>query len=185
VVTQAVDGRTATNASALAKAAAGALAAGKGFSGDFEYTTVEGTWTDRRIAKGAENLAYPATDGEKWVDVNLSNHTMTAYVGADKVYGPIAMVDGGSDFPTVTGTFHVYLKYEKMDMRGYNADGSKYLTEDVPWVSFFSGGIALHGAYWRSTFGYSDSHGCVNLPVDVAKWVYDFAPVGTPVVSHH
>jgi len=184
VVTQAVDGRTAKNAAALGKDAAAAFAAGKDFSGDFEYTTVEGTWTDRRIAKGAQKLAYPATDGEKWIDVNLSKHTMTAYVGAKKVYGPVAMVDGGSDFPTVTGTYHVYLKYEKMDMRGYNADGSKYLTEDVPWVSFFSGGIALHGAYWRNTFGYSDSHGCVNLPVDVAKWVYDFAPVGTPVVSH-
>ena len=184
VVGEAYDGRTATNAAALAKAAAAALSGGKGFRGDFEYETVAATWTDRQVARGAENLAYPATDGEKWVDVNLSDHTMTAYVGAEKVLGPIAMVDGSSDFPTVTGTYHVYLKYEKMDMRGYNADGSKYLTEDVPWVSFFSGGIALHGAYWRSSFGYSDSHGCVNLPVDIAKWVYDFAPVGTPVVSH-
>ena len=34
-----------------------------------------------------------------------------------------------------------------------------------------------------SSFGYSASHGCVNLPVPVAKWVYDFAPIGTPVVT--
>ncbi len=184
VVEQAFDGRTADNAAVLARAAVAALAAGKDFTGDVEFTAVPATWTDRQVARGAENLAYPATDGEKWVDVNLSDHTMTAYVGADTVLGPVAMVDGSSDFPTVTGTYRVYLKYEKMDMRGTNADGSKYLTEDVPWVSFFSGGIALHGAYWRDSFGYSGSHGCVNLPVDIAKWVYDFAPVGTPVVSH-
>jgi lipoprotein-anchoring transpeptidase ErfK/SrfK len=25
------------------------------------------------------------------------------------------------------------------------------------------------------------SHGCVNLPLDVAEWLYGWAPVGTPV----
>lgn len=185
VVTEAKDGRSASNAADLGTAAAAALARGKSYSGDFAFTTVEGTWKDRPIARGAEKLAYPAAEGEKWIDVNLSKHTMTAYVGAKKVKGPIAMVHGSQDFPTTTGTFRVYLKYEKMDMRGTNADGSKYLTEDVPWVSFFYQGIALHGAYWRDSFGYTGSHGCVNLPVDTAKWVYDFAPIGTPVVSHH
>ncbi len=184
VVAEAKDGRTASNASDLGKAATAALAKGKNYSGDFAFTTVEGTWKDRRIARGAEKLAYPAAEGEKWIDVNLSKHTMTAYVGAKKVKGPIAMVHGSQDFPTTTGTFHVYLKYEKMDMRGTNADGSKYLTKNVPWVSFFYQGIALHGAYWRDSFGYTGSHGCVNLPVATAKWVYDFAPIGTPVVSH-
>ncbi len=185
VVQQASDGRTAANADSLAKAASKALAAGKGYSGAFEYDTVAASWTDRKVAKGAEKLAYPATDGEKWVDVNLTKHTMTAYVGAKPVIGPVSMVSGGEDFPTVTGTYHVYLKYEKMDMKGTNADGSEYLTEDVPWVSFFYRGIALHGAYWRDSFGFTGSHGCVNLPVDVAKRVYDFAPIGTPVVSHY
>ena len=54
----------------------------------------------------------------------------------------------------------------------------------MPWTSFFHRGYALHGAPWRSSFGYSGSHGCVNLPVAVAKWVYDFAPIGTPVTTH-
>ena len=71
-----------------------------------------------------------------------------------------------------------------MTMRGNNADGTRYETPNVPWSTFFHEGFALHGAPWRSSFGYSASHGCVNLPVGVAKWVYDFAPIGTPVVSH-
>ena len=99
-------------------------------------------------------------------------------------FGPISVVDGGSETPTVTGTYRVYLKYAVQTMRGANADGTNYEAKDVPWVTYFHRGYALHGAPWRSSFGYSGSHGCVNLPVSVAKQVYDFAPLGTPVVVH-
>jgi lipoprotein-anchoring transpeptidase ErfK/SrfK len=184
VVKQARDGKEVSNADAVAKAAVAALSTGKGYEGAFEYKTVKATWKNRTIADGAENLAYPAAPGEKWIDVNLDRHTMTAYVGAKKVYGPISMVDGQDEKPTVRGTFKVYYKRELMTMRGNNADGTRYETPNVPWSTFFHEGFALHGAPWRSSFGYSASHGCVNLPVGVAKWVYDFAPIGTPVVSH-
>ncbi len=184
IVDEARDGRVVSNADALARAATKALAAGKGYSGDFEYDAVAATWRQRTVAVGAEKLAYPAADGEKWIDVNLTKHTMTAYVGAKVVYGPITMVDGAGETPTVVGTFKVYLKNPLMTMRGNNADGTEYETDDVPWTSFFHRGYALHGAPWRASFGYSASHGCVNLPVDVAKWIYDFAPIGTPVTTH-
>jgi lipoprotein-anchoring transpeptidase ErfK/SrfK len=42
-------------------------------------------------------------------------------------------------------------------------------------------GNALHGTYWHNNFGYPMSHGCVNLPMDVAAWMYGWAPVGTLV----
>ena len=188
VVTKARDGATVTNAPALAQAAALAVTKGDDYKGTFTYDKTPAKWTERKVARGAENLAYPATDGEKWIDVNLSRHTMTAYVGAKVVYGPVKMVNGSNLKPTATGTFHVYYKRELQTMRGSNADGSKYETPDVPWISYFHRGFALHGAPWRSSFGYAGvngSHGCVNLPVSVAKWVYDFAPIGTTVVSHH
>ncbi|NHA67192.1 L,D-transpeptidase family protein [Phycicoccus flavus] len=185
VLTEAVDGRTVSNGASLGKQAGGALARGKEFSADLAYDVVPATWDEKQIARGAEKLAYPAAEGEKWVDVNLTKHTMTAYLGAKAVKGPVKMVDGSSDFPTTTGLFHVYLKNPMMTMRGTNADGTKYETPDVQWSSFFVGGIALHAAPWRESFGYSGSHGCINLPVPVAKWVYDWAPVGTPVSSHY
>ena len=100
------------------------LEAGRSYSGAFEFDTVPATWTERRLARGAEKLAYPATDGEKWIDVNLAKHTMTAYVGSKVVYGPIRMVDGSHEKPTVVGTFHVYYKNPMMTMRGSNADGT-------------------------------------------------------------
>lgn len=184
VVTAARDGRVVTNAQEVADGVVAAMTSATDYEGEFRYRTIPASWTERRVAVGAEHLAYPAAEGEKWIDVNLSRHTMTAYVGGRAVKGPVAMVNGAPATPTVVGTFHIYYKNPLMTMRGPNADGTRYEVPDVPWSSFFHAGYALHGAPWRSTFGYAASHGCVNLPVDVAKWVYDWAPVGTPVVTH-
>jgi lipoprotein-anchoring transpeptidase ErfK/SrfK len=46
---------------------------------------------------------------------------------------------------------------------------------------FTNEGHALHGTYWHNNFGTPMSHGCVNLPMDVAEWMYDWAPEGTAV----
>ena len=113
---------------------------------------------------------------------------MTAYEGATVVHGPVSIVDGAAETPTVTGTYKVYLQYESQTMRGENADGTKYETEGVPWVTYFSGGYEMHGAPWRSSFGwsgYGGSHGCVNMPVDAAKFIYDWTDMGDTVVVHY
>ncbi|WP_370890747.1 L,D-transpeptidase family protein [Janibacter sp. GXQ6167] len=185
VVTEARDGVSVTNADALAKDIAEDLGADHASAVTAQVKATPAKWTERKLAPGAEKLAYPAVDGEKWIDVNLSAHTMSAYVGGKRVYGPIAMVHGAPATPSDIGTFRIFMKNPKMTMRGSNADGSDYETPDVPWSSFYNGGEALHGAYWRSTWGYAASHGCINLPISVAKWVYDFAPIGTPVVVHN
>jgi lipoprotein-anchoring transpeptidase ErfK/SrfK len=127
---------------------------------------------------------YAAAADEKWIDVNLANHTMTAYQGTTVVRGPIAMVNGARATPTIVGTFHIYSKVRTQTMRGDNADGTRYETPNVPWISYFYSGYALHGAPWRASFGYAGSHGCINLPVSVAQWIYTWAPVGTAVVTH-
>ncbi|MBK6885740.1 MAG: L,D-transpeptidase family protein [Tetrasphaera sp.] len=184
VLTPATNGRKVTNTPAVAAKLIAGLQSGTATTGRFTTAVVPAAWTERRVAKGAENLAYPAADGEKWIDVNLSRHTMTAYVGATVALGPVLMVNGAPATPTDVGLFHIYLKNPLMTMRGHNADGTTYETPDVPWSSFFNGGEALHGAYWRETFGYAASHGCVNLPIPTAKWIYDWAPIGTPVASH-
>ncbi|OKL46089.1 hypothetical protein BSR28_08500 [Boudabousia liubingyangii] len=130
----------------------------------------------------AAALPYSPAEGEKWIDVNLTRHTATAYQGTKVVYGPIAMVNGKPDTPTVEGIFPVWAKVRSQTMRGPD-----YVTPGVPWILYFHGDYALHGAPWRSHFGHAGrggSHGCVNLPVDVAKWFYHWAPMGTKVVSH-
>ncbi|MEO7071209.1 MAG: L,D-transpeptidase family protein [Nostocoides sp.] len=180
-----VDGRTITNSADIVTRLTASLTANKAYQGQFASKVLPAAWHDRRIADGTQNLAYQAADGEKWIDVNLSRHTMTAYVGGTVVLGPVAMVNGAAATPSLVGTHYINRKYATDRMRGSNADGSLYDDPDVPWVSYFQGGYALHGAPWRSTFGYAASHGCINLPVSTAKWIFDWAPIGTPVVSHN
>jgi len=43
----------------------------------------------------------------------------------------------------------------------------------VPWVTYFTdSGIAFHGTYWHNDYSQPRSHGCVNLPIHAAKWIY-------------
>lgn len=127
--------------------------------------------------------------GEKWIDVDLSNKTVTAYVGDTPVWGPRSMVDGKEGNETPAGSYEIYLRYDRQDMTNaaYYPEGHEkyYYTEDVPWVQYFHHGYGFHGAPWRSSFGYSGSHGCINMPVSDAKWLYDWASMGTRVESHY
>lgn len=182
------DGYVASNGEALATALSEALAADQPFLGQVDYEVEARPVEQRRIADGAENLVYQAAPGEKWIDINLSNYSVTAYEGATAVLSS-PMVAGAPLTPTVTGEYNVWAKIPTQTMRGKNVDGTSYETPNVPWILYFEGGYATHGAPWRGSFGYdagsAGSHGCVNMPVDQAKALYDWADVGTKVVSHH
>ncbi|MGQ4537918.1 L,D-transpeptidase family protein [Dermabacteraceae bacterium P7074] len=126
--------------------------------------------------------------GANWVDVDLTKKTLTVYNGTNVVFGPRKIVDGKKDWETTLGTFKIYHRLEKQDMTNearYPKDHPLYYyTKDVPWVMYFKGGYAIHGAYWRKSFGYSGSHGCINMSVSDAKWVYDHTTYGTVVRTH-
>lgn len=181
-------GLKTNNTEQVTKDVVAAMTDGKAYEGLFHYDDVEPGSETKQVAEGTENLVYQAAEGEKWVDVSLTDDTVTAFVGGKVAGGPFYMVPGAPATPTVVGTFHVYLKYDVQTMRGENADGTKYETEGVPWVTYFSGGYAMHGAPWRSSFGwsgYGGSHGCVNMPVDAAKFIYDWTDMGDTVVVHY
>ena len=86
---------------------------------------------------------FDTANGDKWVHVDLTNQTATAYQGTTVV----KKFNIASGKPTAdgsmlsdTGTFYVYLKYESQTMvgEGYNQPGT-------PWISYYNGGEALHG----------------------------------------
>lgn len=189
VATEGKPGWNVNNAEAVANQTVAALKEGKDFRGEFTYDKVPQSVETRLIADGAEGLAYQAAPGERWIDINLSNLTMTAYEGSTPVYHTNQIVPGAPETPTVTGKFAVYLKYHIQDMRGTNVDGTPYLTKNVPWVTYFHGGYAIHGAPWRAYFGLGHSsggsHGCVNTPSQHAKFIYDWSKMGDPVVVHY
>ena len=115
----------------------------------------------------------------KWIDINLSNQTVTAYQGSTPVK-TVVVSTGTWRTPTVVGTFSVYVKYRYTPM-----SGPGYYLPNVPHTMYFYRGYAIHGAYWHNNFGTPMSHGCVNLSLPDAEWFYNWAPVGTKVVSHY
>jgi peptidoglycan hydrolase-like protein with peptidoglycan-binding domain len=81
--------------------------------------------------------------------------------------------------PTPVGTFPVYEKLPFQVMSGTNPDGSHY-ADPVSWVSYFSGGSAVHYIS-RGSYGFPQSLGCVELPYSAAKEAYPYLPYGTLV----
>lgn len=115
------------------------------------------------------------------VDLNLSTQRATAYEN-DQVVNSWAISSGTPSTPTPTGNFSVFAHTAMQDMGC--GPTSSYCTEDVPWSTWFAPDIAFHGTYWHNNFGQQMSHGCVNMPVSAAKYIYDWAPVGTAVAVH-
>ena len=118
-------------------------------------------------------------DTERWIDVNLSTQTLVAYEGDTPVFNTLVS-SGLPQWPTVTGQFRTYMKYESQTMNGYLL-GYDYFLPDVPYVMYFFEDYAIHGTYWHSSFGTPMSHGCVNVSTPDAGWLFDWAPVGTLV----
>ncbi len=117
----------------------------------------------------------------RWIEVDLSSQRMYLHDGG-KVISTHLVSTGKKGHSTHTGTFRIRAKVRIQNMgcvRGYD-----YCTKNVPWVLYFNGDQALHGAYWHKNFGRVMSHGCVNLPVSVAKRVYSWSKVGTIVWVH-
>jgi LysM repeat protein len=122
-------------------------------------------------------------NGEKWIDINLSTQRITAYEGTTAVY--TALVSTGiARYPTVVGTFKIYAKYLSTRMTG-GSGADYYDLPNVPHTMYFYRGYAIHGAYWHNNFGTPMSHGCVNLSLPDAEWFYNWAPIGTTVVTHY
>jgi LysM repeat protein len=117
--------------------------------------------------------------GAKWIDVNLSTQTLTAYADQTPVFQTLVST-GTAATPTVVGNYNIYVKYVSAPM-----SGPGYYLPDVPYIMYFYHGYSLHGTYWHSNFGTPMSHGCVNLSTPDAEWLFNWAEVGTPVVTHY
>lgn len=125
----------------------------------------------------------PQQGGYKEIVVSISQQSLWAYEDGQLVISTLVSTGTGEVPETVTplGFFSVHLKYVTQTMSG-TISNETYEVEDVPWVMYFDYlGNALHGTYWHNNFGTPMSHGCVNLPLDVAEFLYYWAPEGTPV----
>jgi lipoprotein-anchoring transpeptidase ErfK/SrfK len=113
---------------------------------------------------------------DRTVLVTLSSQRLTAYEGGRPV-ATFAISSGREWTPTPVGHFRIYSRYRSQTMTGPG-----YYLPGVPYVQYFTGNYALHGAYWHNDFGTRTSHGCVNLAIPDAAWLWNWASMGTEVV---
>lgn len=119
------------------------------------------------------------------IEVNLSEQQAFLYENGSVVQSWY-ISSGKEGFSSSTGHFRISAKLSSQNMG--NRDLTKapyYFTPDVPYVMYYNGDEALHGAYWHNNFGNVMSHGCINMPVSAAEYVYGWAPMGTEVWVHY
>ena len=142
-----------------------------------EATPVEEESSDWSFGPGPQQGSW------KEVVVSISAQTMWAYEEGEMVMSSLVST-GTAEVPetaTPVGYHSIISKVDVQTMEG-TISGEYYRVEDVPFVMYFdNNGNALHGTYWHSNFGTPMSHGCVNLPMDIAAWMYGWADMGTAV----
>jgi L,D-transpeptidase catalytic domain len=139
---------------------------------DLMHKLKDGRYIKYWFAAVAEKIARPegVKPNEPWVHVNLDQQTLVAYQGDTPVYATLVST-GLEGHDTPAGLFEIRAKYVAATMSDIGQDApDRYSIEDVPWTEYFSGSIALHGAFWHGGFGLRHSHGCVNLsPFDAHR----------------
>ncbi len=142
-------------------------------------------WVEARKVAQVDIKTTPpdgSNNANRWIDVNLAEQTLAVYDNRQLVYATV-IASGMEPFWTRPGLFQIQQKKETELMRN-NDPSDFYYIEDVPWTMYFDGPRALHGAFWRTRFGYPQSHGCVNLSVGDAHWLFNWANVGDWVFVH-
>ncbi len=112
-----------------------------------------------------------------WVDVSESlPETLVLYRGHHAVLStPVNTGVAGAE--TEPGIFPIYSRLVSTTMTGTDPDGTKYVAPDVPWVNYFNGGDAVHG-YPRAAYGFPQSNGCVEVPIETARRIFGMLAIG-------
>jgi len=110
---------------------------------------------------------------ENWVSIDLYEQVVIAYEGDRPIFTTL-VATGLPRWPTFEGIFNIYWRRTREDMSWGTPGDDFYYLEEVPWTMFFDEGRALHGAYWHDGFGYRRSHGCVNMSITDAYWMYNW-----------
>jgi hypothetical protein len=130
---------------------------------------------------------------EKWIDVNLTNQTVSAMIGDQAIHVALAST-GSADFPTPSGTHYIEPdgRVTLVDMTasqaGYSPQQATYNVERVLFTQYFDRmGNAIHLNYWRPAEVYGNtatSHGCIGLQLHDAQYFWLFGEPDMRVEIH-
>ncbi len=90
---------------------------------------------------------------------------------------------------TPAGVYKIWYKELNKTLTGTTSAGESWSTPVTYWNNISTFGVGLHDATWQSSFGGTryvnyGSHGCINMPYDAAKYVYENIDYDTPVVMY-
>ena len=172
VISEGSSGLVPDNVSESAQEIISTVEAGQG--GQIEITTTE----------GEAGIEAHVASGGKWIEYNRTTYTVTLHEGDTVYWSTDQTADGKASTPTITGLFSVLSKVYVTDMP--NPPSTEPLT-NIHYVTYWEAtGYAFHEAWWltQAKIHTGISHGCVNMWLEDAKTVYDFAEIGMPVWVH-
>ena len=137
---------------------------------------------DALLFRGVSNPIPHGRIEDRRIEVDLSRQRLAAFQGENSVYD-VLVSTGRQLTPTPTGTFQIVRRVENERMTGgVPGTESYYDLSDIYFTQYFTwNGHALHYAYWHNNFGNEMSHGCINMSLWDAKWIWNFADSGVPI----
>jgi len=134
------------------------------------------------LAATSSLSAYAESSAKKEIHVNIEQQTLTAFENGSEVY-KVDVITGQNGKETTAGRYSIFRKEKKYTSKTYGSE--------MPYTMFFTAdGKAIHGTHMSSLRSYLHayltesvgSQGCVGLIDDDAKALFEWAPIGTPVV---
>jgi lipoprotein-anchoring transpeptidase ErfK/SrfK len=142
------------------------------------YRIADGWMTEADLRVPRRSSRPPVvTDSEPWIDIDLATQTLVAYLGDKPVFATLVATGVGTDgspLSTPKGIHRIGAKLLAATMDNLAHTGVvPYSYEEVPFTQYI-GRVALHGAFWHDQFGAPRSHGCINLTLADAEWLFGF-----------
>lgn len=130
--------------------------------------------------------------GKTYVEIDLTNQQLWYYKDGKEEY-TCYIVSGQTTSQartTLEGVYKLWDKQTNFRMKSSNADGEEWDVTCNYWNNVSICGIGLHDSTWRGAFGgtiykWNGSHGCINMPLAGAKYIFDNVEYGTPVVMFY
>jgi hypothetical protein len=120
---------------------------------------------------------------EAWIDVDLKSQTLVLYEGPRPSF--VTLISGGvgaqgTAFATPLGLHRIVAKLRAATMDNLeHTNVVKYHYESVPFTQYI-GRVALHGVFWHDDFGRPKSHGCINLSLADAAYLFEITQPKVP-----
>ncbi len=143
-----------------------------------ENATIEPIYSYKALIRDSNDI------GNSYVEIDLKEQMVYVYInGQLKVSTQTVTGNVSKGNATPTGVYPINYKE-----RNAILTGEDYASPVNYWMPF-NKDIGLHDADWRDSFGENifetdGSNGCVNLPPNNAKNIFDLVYPGMPVIVH-